>query len=129
MASPKIEVFFIYDNGGVPIAGATPTFETYKDDLGANLSQPSITEVGGGAYKFTPVFPSNRGIVYVVLTGGNPARLAKFIRPEDFNLDNADVPTSSVASGGSGTLEPKVDQLLAIAKGKWEIKITGPDAN
>jgi hypothetical protein len=126
MASPKIEVFFVYDGTGAPLTGLTPTFEVYKDDLGANLTQPTITEIGGGAYKFTPVFPANRGIAYIVLTGGNPARIAKFIRPEDYNLDNADVPTSSRAAS---TLEGKVDELLQIGKGKWEIKTSGPDAN
>jgi hypothetical protein len=51
------------------------------------------------------------------------------MRPEDFNLDNADVPTSSVVAGGSTTLEPKIDELLQIQKGKWQIFTSGPDAN
>jgi hypothetical protein len=136
MASPKIEVVFIYDQNGDPLPGLTigsggVEFASYKDDLGVNLSMPTITEIGGGAYKFTPVFPSNRGIVYVLKTGptGNPKYVAKFMRPEDFNLDNADVPTSSVVAGGSTTLEPKIDELLQIQKGKWEIATAGPDAN
>lgn len=131
MASPHIEVVFVYDNTGAPKTGQTLTFDTYKDDLGNDLAQPSITEIGGGAYKFTPTFTTGRGIVYVLNTGtgGNPTRVAKFMRPEDFNIDNADVPTSSVAVGGDATIGTKLDTLLAIAKGKWEIKSTGADAN
>ncbi len=136
MASPKIEVVFIYDQNGDPLPGQTigvgeVEFLVYQDDLGAPISPPTITEVGGGAYKFTPVFPSNRGIIYIMATGtaGNPKSIAKFMRPEDFNIDNADVPTSSIGAGGIAAVEAKVDTLLAIAKGKWEIKLTGPDAN
>jgi hypothetical protein len=131
MASPKIEVIFIYDSDGEPLEGQVPSFETYKDDLGADLVQPVVTEIGGGAYKFTPSFPTDRGIVYVLNTdtGGNPTRIAKFMRPEDFNLDNCDVLTSSVDASGSLTIEPKIDELLQIQKGKWEIKTIGEDAN
>lgn len=114
MASPHIEVFFIYDGSGNPVTGGNPSFLTYKDDQGTDLSQPSITEIGGGAYKFTPVFGANRGIVYIVATDGTPSRVANFLRPEDYNLDNADGPVST---------------LIKISTGKWEIKISGSDAN
>lgn len=136
MSSPKIEVVFIYDNSGNPLAGQTigvgeVEFILYKDDLGVDLAKPTITAVGGGAYKFTPVFPANRGIAYIMKTGtgGNPKSIAKFMRPEDFNIDNADVPTSSVGVTGIAAVEAKVDELLQINKGKWEIKYTGLDAN
>lgn len=123
MASPHIEVVFIYDNAGAPLTGLSPTFLTYKDDLGFDLAQPAITEIGGGAYKFTPVFTADRAIVYVMTTGGYPATYAKFMRPEDFNIDNV---------GGSAAiedLEQKVDELIQYQTGKWEIKTNGPDAN
>src|SRR4051812_11254804 len=111
MASPHIEVVFIYDNSGAPVAGLVPSFATYKDDLGANLAQPAITEIGGGAYKFTPVFVANRAVIYVMATGAQPAYIAKFMRPEDFNIDNADVATSSVGAAGIAAVEAKVDEL------------------
>lgn len=114
MASPKIEVFFLYDGAGVPLTGATPTFDTYKDDLGANLSQPSITEIGGGAYKFTPDITTDpdRGIAYVVDGGAsaNPRRLARYIRPEDYALD-------------------QIQDLHDLEFGKWQIFTSGGDIN
>lgn len=110
MASPKIEVFFLYDSAGAPLTGATPVFDTYKDDLGTNLAQPSITEIGGGAYKFTPVLDPARGIAYVVDGGAsaNPRRLARYARPEDFATD-------------------LVQDLWDIEFGKWQIATSGPD--
>lgn len=110
MASPKIEVFFLYDSAGAPLTGATPVFDTYKDDLGTNLAQPSITEIGGGAYKFTPVLDPARGIAYVVDGGAsaNPRRLARYVRPEDFATD-------------------LVQDLWDIEFGKWQIATSGPD--
>lgn len=125
MASPKIEVIFLYnETTGSPVTGATLTFETYKDNTGANVTPPSVTEIGGGAYSFTPTFTANKGIVYVLRTdtsGATPKRMARYMRPEDWNTDNSDVPTS--------TVNDTVAELLVIAKGKWEIKTTGPDAN
>jgi hypothetical protein len=112
MASPKIEVVVFYDSSGVPLTGLTPTFSTYKDDLGTNLSQPTITEIGGGAYKFTPVAVSGRGVIWVMDGGATafPRRQAKFIRPEDYYGDD-------------------IATLLAVSTGKWEIKASGLDAN
>lgn len=114
MASPKIEVIAVYSaTTGSPLTGQTLTFDTYKDDLGVNVSQPTITEIGGGFYKFTPVFASpNRGIAYIVNTGAGatPERVARFMRPEDWNTDS-------------------LAFLTQYESGKWEIKTTGPDAN
>lgn len=117
MPSPQIEVLFFYDlSTGAPLTGLTPVFEFYKDDLGANLTPPTITEIGGGAYKFTPAFPADplRAVIYVVDAGAtaNPRRQARFVRPEDWNTDVFDM----------GDVQ---DAVL----GKWEIKTTGPDAN
>lgn len=112
MASPKIEVLFFYDNAGAPLTGLTVTFDTYKDDLGSNLAQPTITEIGGGAYKFTPVLNPARGIVYIVNGGAtaNPRRQSRFCRPEDYAVD-------------------LLQDMSDMDFGKWEIKTTGPDAN
>lgn len=112
MASPKIEVFFLYDSNGAPLTGATPVFDTYKDDLGTNLSQPTISEIGGGAYKFTPDITTNpdRGIAYVIDGGvsANPRRLARYVRPEDYALD-------------------LVLDLHDMEFGKWQIFTSGGD--
>ena len=112
MASPAIEVFFLYDSSGAPLTGISPTFDTYKDDLGADLAQPAITEIGGGAYKFTPVLNPARGIAYVVNGGAfaNPRRLARYVRPEDYHVD-------------------LLQDLHDMNFGKWEIKTSGPDIN
>jgi hypothetical protein len=115
MASPKIEVFFLYDaSTGVPLTGATPVFDTYKDDLGANLAQPSITEIGGGAYKFTPDITTtpDRGIAYVIDGGAtaSPRRVARYVRPEDYSTD-------------------LVVDLWDMEFGKWQIGTSGPDIN
>lgn len=117
MASPKLEVFFVKSTAtNLPLTGAAGSmvFETYKNDLGANVTpQPTISEIGGGLYAFTPVFSdAARGIAYVITTGasGNPDRIYRYMRPEDWNAD-------------------KVDTLVSIETGKWEIKTSGPDAN
>lgn len=113
MSSPQIVVFFLYDeSAGTPLTGATPTFTTYKDDTGTTLAFPTITEVGGGAYKFTPVFPTNKGIVYVVDGGAGsiPRHQAAFVRPEDYFLD---------------IIKDLQDEII----GEWRVFTSGPDAN
>lgn len=91
MASPKIVTFFLYDEAaGTALTGATPTFDAYKDDTGANLAQPAISEIGGGAYKFTPVFTTDKCIVAVINGGAGsaPRRQGLFLRPEDYYIDD-----------------------------------------
>lgn len=114
MASPKIVVFSIFDiTTGAPVTGATPTWTTYKDDTGANLAQPSFVEIGGGLYYFTPVFTTNRGIAYILDTGGasnTPDKYSGYLRPEDFYVDD-------------------ILDLKDEAFGKWQIFTSGPDAN
>jgi hypothetical protein len=115
MSSPKLEVFFIYDSASAPLSGLTPTFDVYKDDLGADLLRPTISEIGSsGAYKFTPDVTSipGRGIAYVVNCGAGawPIRLARYIRPEDFAVD-------------------MITDLWEEAFGKWKIFTSGPDIN
>ncbi len=111
--SPKIIVFFLYDSGtGAPVEGETPVFETYKDDLGVDMSAPTITEIGGGAYKFTPAFDSGRGIAFSISSGSTaiPLYQSGYLRPEDYFIDDIAV-------------------LKQIEVGKWQIHVTGPYTN
>lgn len=104
MASPKYEVIFLYDAAtGAPYTGAlTLTFDTYKDDLGNSLSQPTISALpgGDGAFGFLPVFADPaRGIRYIVDTGTDaviPRRSARYMRPEDWNDDNLEAMASTL---------------------------------
>ncbi len=123
MGSPTTEIFFVFNiSTGAVLTGAAAgmSFDTYKDETGSNLSQPLISEIGGGAYGFTPVFASpSHGIVYVLNTGtsGNPQKLSRYIRPEDYAADNI------------STVLTAVQQIQAFSEGKWKIFTTGPDAN
>lgn len=111
----KYEVFFLFNiTTNAPVTGASPTFLMYKDDTGANLTQPAITEIGGGAYGFSPSFTANRGIVYVVDTGHNPSRVHRYIRPEDW---------------ANEAIAADVTFLRKLATNRWKIHTTGPNAN
>lgn len=113
MSSPKNVVFFLFDETtGAPYTGATPTFDTRLDTTGATVAAPVITELGGGAYIFTPVFPTDRGLAFVVNggVGTNPRRQSIFLRPEDYDID---------------LIVDLHDGLV----GKWQVFTTGPDAN
>lgn len=113
MASPEIEVLFFYSaSTGAPLTGLTPTFASYTDTSGTPVAQPAISEIGGGAYKFTPVVGASQGIVYVMDAGATatPRYATRFIRNSDFALD--DVPT-----------------ILQYSQGRWKIHTSGPDAN
>lgn len=117
MASPHLEVFFVRNPAtGNPLTGAAGSlsFATYTDDTGVAVTPvPTISEVGGGLYKFLatlPVSPS-RGLTYVISTSGNePEYVWRFVRPEDWNDD-------------------QITDLADVAFGKWVIVNTGPDAN
>lgn len=113
MASPQIVVFFLFDETtGAPLTGVVPTFDTRRDSDGTVVAAPTITEVGGGAYKFTPSFPTDKGLVFVINggVGSSPRRQAMFLRPEDYNVD-------------------LITDLNDVAFGKWQVFDTGPDAN
>ncbi len=114
MATPTPEVFFVYDETGVPLTGAAAgmSFVAYRTEAGIVITpEPSITEIGGGGYSFTPATPpTNHGIVYVLQTGGYPAYVARYYRPEDYYPD-------------------KILGIESFLFGKWEIKTAGPDAN
>lgn len=111
--SPKIVVFWLYNaSTGAPQAGETPVFSVYKDNLGNNMAQPAITAIGGGAYKFTPVFDTGEGIAFSINSGSTaePVYQSGYLRPEDYFIDDIAV-------------------LKQIGAGKWQIHTTGPDAN
>lgn len=113
MASPSIEVLFFYNaSTGAPMTGLTPTFLTYANTAGTPVAQPAISEIGGGAYKFTPVLPASEGLVYVIDAGATatPRYSTRFIRSSDFDLDD-------------------VATILQYSQGRWKIHTTGPDAN
>jgi hypothetical protein len=139
MASPKILTFAVFNTTtGVPQSGLAGSlvFASYKDDTGANLTQPSFVEIGSsGIYYFLPVFTANRGIAFMIATGANPAYVSGYLRPEDFNIDNADATTSSVATAvgnvltALATAQTDLTLIKKLQTNKWEIKVTGPDAN
>lgn len=122
MASPTVEIFFVYNlSTGVPLTGqaGSMSFDVYKDTSGTNLSQPAITEIGtSGVYKFTPVFADpTKGIVYILNTGagGNPARIARFMRPEDYITDNIT------------DIQTVLSNIKEYQQGKWQIFTSGGD--
>lgn len=134
MGSPRIEVFFVRDmTTGALLPGQLSrgmAFELYKNDLGSDLSQPTIREIGGGAYCFTPVFADpSRGIVYQINTGsnGNPTSVGRFMRPEDWYTDNMNVDAKTLATKDDLTalsldsLKNAINDLHVIGLGHWKI--------
>jgi hypothetical protein len=120
MASPKIEVFWLFNAGtGVPLTGATPTFTYYADTSGTPLAQPSITEIGGGAYKFTPSVSANQGIVYTIDAGVSSGNryIFRHIREEDWNNDAIPDVLSIV------------ERIQLLKEGRWKVHSSGLDAN
>lgn len=87
--SPQIVVFHLYDSvSGAPKTGVAGqlSFTKYADDAGNALTPPTLTEIAGGAYKFTPVFPGSNNIAYMLNAGSGvtPAYLGGSILPSDF---------------------------------------------
>ena len=120
MASPTPEIFFVFNaSTGNPLTGGAGamSFSVYQDDTGGALSQPSISEVGGGYYKFTPAFPSNHGIAYLINTAANPKYVGRYMRPEDYYTD------------GIPSIQTTTTFLQNFHTGKWSIPTTGPNAN
>lgn len=113
MASPKILVFALFRaSDGTPFTGQTPTFSNYTDETGSAVTPPAISEIGGGLYKFTPVFPTDHGIAFVIDAGASAASryVYGYLRPEDYYLD-------------------KILDLQDEVLGKWEVVTSGLDAN
>lgn len=132
MASPKYEMIFLYDAAtGAPLPGvSTLTFDTYKDDLGNAITQPSIVELpgGDGAYGFIPVFADPaRGIRYIIDSGNDdaiPRRYARYMRPEDWNTDNITVGGGGVVQfySNGDTVAPIIIQVSAPRNN--QVKVT-----
>lgn len=114
MASPQIELIVFYNaSTGAPLTGLTPSFLTYINaDSGAAIAQPAISELGGGAYKFTPVNSTGVAIFYLMDGGATatPRYASRLIRPEDWNVDS-------------------ISTILQYSQGRWKIHTSGPDAN
>lgn len=98
MANPRYVGLFFADNTGAGLTGLTPAFDTYMDSDGNPITPPSISEAGGGHYFFQPDMDPDLGIFYTVNAGPTayPQRYAAYIRYEEWNIDNADVPASSI---------------------------------
>lgn len=129
MASPKVEVFFAFDSiTGLPKPGLAPTFSKYTDETGAAIvPQPSISDVGGGAYEFTPVFANPaHGIIYQAATGASPGYWGRYMRPEDWNDDNSDVLASLIKAKtdliGTATVASQSDVTTAVTASTISIK-------
>lgn len=110
MGSPHIETCFLFNIAtGAPLSGQSSlmSFSYYGDDLGNAITAPTITEIGtSGIYKFTPVFTDpSRCICYTLSTGtgANPVYLTRQMRPEDWNGDNTDVASSTLATSSEAT--------------------------
>jgi hypothetical protein len=119
MSSPKNFVFTVLDPAtGLPKTGLSLSFVTYKDETGANVSPPSISNItGSGGYAFTPVFPTNHGIYFEINTGNVPTIVSGYLRPEDY------------ASDSIPDLAASLTTLLSFHQGTWIIQTAGPDAN
>lgn len=89
MASPRDVVFELFDASAVPLTGQAPSFTSYRDNTGTPVTPPAITELGGGQYKFTPVFPSNKYLACMIDGGAsaNPRYQGLYVRPEDYDVD------------------------------------------
>jgi hypothetical protein len=119
MASGKYEFLFVFDSTtGAPKTGLTLTFSSYKYSDGSNVSpQPSIVEAGGGAYYFEPDFTEepNLGIFYVVSTGHTPAYLCRYMRPEDWNMDNANMSITGAYSALDARFDTVDSEFSAVS--------------
>lgn len=119
MASPKSISFVVFNNAtGLPLTGfaGSLTFLTYKDETGADLTQPSIIEEGGGFYSFTPTFTTNHKINYVISTStALPGTVWGTLRPEDFNGDQITAIVNTTTT------------IQQFQQGNWELVTSGPD--
>jgi hypothetical protein len=104
-----------FTSQGAPKTGLTPSIITYKkvSDNSDVSSPPSVSEIGGGGYKFTAA-PSEA--YFVVVDGGaslvNAERYKVMqITPNDTSLDAA-ISTRAPESGGNvAAIKAKTDNL------------------
>ncbi|MFA5112084.1 MAG: hypothetical protein WC443_11800, partial [Desulfobaccales bacterium] len=120
-------VFF--SNGGVPATGLSPAIGLYKKvSDGTDVTpEPTVSEVGGGFYKFT-AFPAEALVVQVNggagLANGDRYKVMQ-ITPHDADLD-AQVSTRAPESGGTWrpsrprpTTCRRPRRLRATSRGTW----------
>lgn len=90
-----------------PLAGLTPSWLAYKNlDTGANVSQPTITELGNGLYKFTkPAVGDPLGGVVDLGSGADP----RYLKYEAQNVDTG--------GGGGGGADPVLSVVSPAAGG------------
>ena len=144
MSSPKIETVFLFNpTTGAPLTGQASlmSFDCYRDDQGTSLSAPTISEIGvSGVYKFTPTFSDPaRGIVYILNcgSGANPTHVTRYMRPEDWNSDNTDALSSTLATAANlatltsstAGITTTTTLLVDILLGDQSVKTSGGDAN
>lgn len=117
--SSPLEIFFLFSaSTGAPLTGATPTFTQYIGVTGSAVTQPSISAIGGGAYKFLPDFSSNTDGVTYILDAGTSASSryhGRFMTASDWDAGSSTIYVgvpyllvepgvlTNTASGGSGT--------------------------
>jgi len=121
MATITYSVFFT--NAGVPEIGLTPTAITFKKvSDGTNIALPSVSETGGGWYKFSATFTES---AVIVIDGG--AGLADADRYKASRLEITDdispYPASDVAAlildDPNNLLVTNSDGAVQLPQGNW----------
>ena len=80
----NLQVFALFDSGGAPLTGQSPTFTTYSDTTGASRTPPTISEIGGGLYGFDPTAADiTVGTVFMIDGGmsANPRYSYGYVAP------------------------------------------------
>jgi len=88
-----------FDGASVPLAGLSPTWDSFVDDAGAPASAPTITELGSGLYRIDYSGPNSR-------TGVIDFGATAFPRYSTWNFDpfNADPPVISNMTPAPGSI-------------------------
>lgn len=77
LGSSDLFAFAVYDSAGAPYVSATPTFASYQTQAGAEVTPPTVVNLGLGLYAFVPAAPElSAGAAYEIATGQYPERLA-----------------------------------------------------
>jgi hypothetical protein len=106
-----VEVFGAFDPA--PVAGISPTWSTYKRvSDGADQSQPSITELGKGLYRFDR--PASGDQVAGVIDLG-AARTPRYL---GFDAQNDRPEVTVVSPGEGGSLEPDGVVTVDVTAGR-----------
>lgn len=87
-ASPQQVAFALFNTDYTPATGQVLTFTTYNNENGTPITPPGISELGGGFYRFAPVFDSSHtAFAYLIDTAGTiqPAVVYGYIDETDFS--------------------------------------------